>query len=78
MHRHRDAQNESLGGGVAATRCWQQSQNHQLIICRPACSRTDAQSPAGRVTVGVKSSPRAKDAKVDDSGAAVPPRVPRE
>ncbi len=31
--------------------------------------RTDAQSPAGRVTVGVKSSPHAKDAKVDDSGA---------
>ena len=40
-----------------------------LEITWHACNRTDAQSPAGRVTVGVKSSPHAKDPKVEDPGA---------
>ena len=38
-----------------------------------SCCRTDAQSPAGRVTVGVKSSPSVKELTESCAGANLSP-----
>ena len=60
---------EALNAPIAACQGpWSSIVTNHLWL---RCNRTDAQSPAGRVTVGVKASPNGgKDAKAENFGAA--------